>query len=199
MLKKVFVLPIFVVLILLVSCNGGDKKNETTQNGKDTTAQKETVEKEATAKELVSATAKPDSTESEEVDFEGIGKVQSFKGGDWKKTGNENYSKALDMTVIMQSQSGDLTEQINDYVDSYIDVNKRDAPKYEVTGKAQGEIKGVKCVRVDGKFDNGTAYVTRDYLFFTKAKVGVLMCRVAKANESKLNAYVDYIASSYQK
>ena len=148
---------------------------------------------------MVNTTAKPDSVETEEVDFQGIGKIQSFKGGDWKKSGNENYSKALDMTIIMQGQPGDLTEQINDYVDSYIDVNKRDAPKYEMTGKEEGEIKGVKCVRLDGKFDNGTAYITRDYLFFTKSKVAVLMCRVAKTNESKLNAYVDYMAASYQK
>jgi uncharacterized protein YggL (DUF469 family) len=197
MYKKIFTLSFVVALATLFSCSNSDSKSTTTE--KVETEKTEAVEKEAPVKQLVSVTAKPDSIEIEQVDFQGIGKLQSFKGDHWKKSGNENYCEAFDMTIIMQSQSGDLTEQVNDYVDAFIDANKRDAPKYEVTGKEEGDINGVKCVRVVGKFDNGTAYVTRDYLFFTKAKVAILMARVAKTNESKLNAYVDYMASSYQK
>ncbi len=48
-------------------------------------------------------------------------------------------------------------------------------------------------------FNNGTEYLTRDYLFFTSDKSGVLQVRVAKKNEDKLQPITDYMAASFKK
>lgn len=201
MYRIVVIFSLIAALTGFNACSDNKAKTEPSdQTEKEDADQGEkTNPKQPDVKQLVGANSKPDSTEFEETDFVGTGKIELPKGTNWEKTGNELYNKAMDMTIITQGQPGDFTGQINDYVDSYIDVNKRDAPKYEVVQKEEGEVKGIKCVRLDGKFDNGTAYLTRDYIFFTNEKVAVLMCRIAKKNEGQLNGFIDYIASSYQK
>lgn len=151
------------------------------------------------SKPLISAAQKPADITFEVTDFEGNGKIEMPTGEKWEKNGTEYYNADMDMTIFTQSQSDIFPDQMKEYTDSYIEVNKRDAPKYEVVQTEEGEINSIKAVRVDGKFNNGTAYVTRDYLFFTGDKVLLLMARAEEKNAQTLNETIDYIASSVKK
>lgn len=102
-----------------------------------------------------------------------------------------------DGTVIMlQAQDGVPPSLLDQYVSSYDEVQKRDAPKYAGTATTKGQVGGNPAVRVEGTFDNGTAFVTRDYLVFVKNKVVALSARTPKPNAPALPGIVDHVARS---
>lgn len=149
---------------------------------------------------LITSVPKPNGVTFESSDFGGMGKAEFPKGNDWQKMGNEYYNEKLDMTILVQSQQGfDIHRQISSFTDSYIEINKKDAPKYEVIKNEEGSVNSIKTVRIDGKFNNGTSYVTRDYLFFTENRVVILMSRIAEKNSKELNPLIDYIAGTVKK
>lgn len=109
----------------------------------------------------------------------------------------DNQLEGKDGTVIMlQSQDGIAPEQIDDYLASYDEVQKRDAPKYAGVSTTKGTLGGAVAARVEGTFDNGTAFVTRDFLVFTKGKVVLLGSRTPKANAAALPGVIDHVARS---
>ena len=111
----------------------------------------------------------------------------------------DNQVEGADGTVIMlQAQSGIGTDQMNDYLASYIDEQKRDAPKYANGATTKGTISGVPAARVQGTFDNGTKFVTRDYVLFTKHGVVMIGGRTPAPNAAQLDGLVDYMAHSYK-
>lgn len=98
---------------------------------------------------------------------------------------------------MVQNQSGDFREQIAEYIESFVEVNNRDAPKSWTRKKEEGVVNRTRAVKIDGKFDNATAYVTRDYLYFAPAKaVSIIVC-VPSKNADQLGI-ADYIASAYK-
>ncbi|HKE19206.1 MAG TPA: hypothetical protein VKB80_30230 [Kofleriaceae bacterium] len=102
-----------------------------------------------------------------------------------------------DGTVVMlQAQDGITVEQRDDYLASYNDVQVRDAPKYQRVAQDVGDVAGAPGARVEGKFDNGTAFVTRDYLLFKGGKVVIVGGRTPAPGAAQLAPLVDHMAAS---
>ena len=192
-MKKI--ISIFLLLsIVFMSCKGsGDKKTTDGQNSK------MDDKKESNQSNLVDKVKSPDGVSFERQNFEGIGTIELPAGSDWVKDGNTIRNEKWDCTIVTQSHSGDMLGIEKDYLDSYNDVNKRDAPKWNRGKEELGTIEGISVARVEGNFNNGTAYATRDYIFFTKNKVAMIQCRIAETNKNNLADLIDYIAASYKK
>lgn len=126
-----------------------------------------------------------------------FGSVEVPAGAGWEVV--DNQVEGADGTVIMlQAQDGIGPELLDDYLASYDDVQKRDAPKYAGKGSTKGAVGGAVAARVEGSFDNGTKFVTRDYLIFTKGKVVVLGARTPEPNAAALPGLIDHVARSLQ-
>ena len=122
-------------------------------------------------------------------------------GTGWERSDGpplEVSNEAEKITVMVQYQAEVPAEARDEYVTAFIGVNTKDAPKYQVTGKTNGALPGGQAARVDGTFDNGTAFATRDYLVFAKGGVGSVMVRGPSASTDKVHALADAVASSYR-
>lgn len=126
-----------------------------------------------------------------------FGSVELPQGEGWSVDGNQ--AEGPDGVVIMmQAQDGIGPELIDDYLASYDDVQKRDAPKYERKAQDKGAVAGQIAARVEGAFDNGTKFVTRDFLIFSKGKVVLLGSRLPTEHAAKLPGIIDHVARSLQ-
>ena len=154
-------------------------------------------------KALLGDVTAPEDIKWVEQSHSNLKSYQSPSGEGWKKSGNGDDLKFVHkkdrVTILLKRQGGIGADLRDEYTDSYIDVNKRDAPKYAVTKKQAGSLSGSVGMRVDGTFDNGTAYTTRDYLVFRGGAVVMMMARAPTKNSAKLHAIVDYMASSISK
>lgn len=111
----------------------------------------------------------------------------------------ENRIEGPDGTVIMpQSQDGITPDLIDDYLTSFDEVQKRDAPNYAEKVRSKGTVGGAIAARVEGTFDNGTKFVTRDFLVFTKGKVVLIGARTPESNAAALPAVIDHAARTLQ-
>ncbi|MGE0788056.1 MAG: hypothetical protein AB7S26_20460 [Sandaracinaceae bacterium] len=110
--------------------------------------------------------------------------------------GSSYYEEASDTTVMIQIQSGVPALARGPYVEGMVGANERDAPGYAVTGRADGSIAGVPAARIDGTFDNGTAYATRDYVVFTGGNAVAIMARAPTAGADTMHAVVDAVAAT---
>lgn len=131
----------------------------------------------------------------------GIGSVEIPTGEGWEKSPGaaiQVQHEALDITVMVQQQAGIPADARSEYLSSLIDVNKRDAPKYEVLGNTEGQVNQHPAGRVDGKFDNGTAYATRDYVLFVKNAALAIMVRGPLDKSADVKAIADRMALSFQ-
>jgi hypothetical protein len=61
-----------------------------------------------------------------------------------------------------------------------------------------GQVNGLTTARTTGSFNNGTAMVTRDYLFFAPNNTILFQSRVVAEHASEL-ALTDYLASTFRK
>jgi hypothetical protein len=151
-------------------------------------------------KELIGKISAPAGTSFERKDFEGMGTIELPAGPGWQKEGNSWYNEKLDMTIVIQSHtSEDMSKMTNAYLNSYNDVNKRDAPNWKRGNEQPGTINGMPGARTEGSFNNGTPYVVRDYLFFAPNRTAIIQCRIAEKNKEQLAGMIDYIARSFQK
>lgn len=100
--------------------------------------------------------------------------------------------------IMMQSQDGITPDEVDDYLVSYNEVQQRDAPKYARKAETKGTIGGQPGARVEGSFDNGTKFATRDFLIFTKGKVVLLSARIPEEHAAKLPPVIDHVARSLQ-
>ena len=126
--------------------------------------------------------------------------VQIPGGDDWtaEKTGPLTvHSDKLDVTILLQHQSGIEPDQLGEFIDLVRDSNKRDAPKYSDQPAAKGSIAGHPGARIDGEFDNGTAYVTRDYLVISPKGASSLMTRGPKTDAARVRAIADHVAATF--
>lgn len=114
-------------------------------------------------------------------------------------TVTDNQVEGPDGTVIMsQSQDGITPDLIDDYLTSYDEVQKRDAPNYAEKNRAKGTVGGAVAARVEGTFDNGTKFVTRDFLVFTQGKVVLLSARTPETHAAALPAVIDHAARTLE-
>jgi hypothetical protein len=171
---------------LLAACsNNGNKSDNNTSGG---------------GNELTGKTPAPAGVTFERKNFEGLGTIELPAGSGWEANGNAIYNEKLDMTVEIKSHaSDDMSAMVDEYLESYDDVNKRDAPNWKRSSKQPGTINGMPGARVEGSFNNGTAYVVRDYLFFAPKKTVIIQCRITDTNKDKLQPLIDYIAGSFKK
>jgi hypothetical protein len=102
------------------------------------------------------------------------------------------------VVIMLQAQDGIEPDQVDDYLSSYDDVQKRDAPKYARKDQSKGSVAGKPAARVEGTFNNGTAFVTRDFLIFSKGKVVMLGSRIPAEHAAKLPGLIDHVARSLQ-
>lgn len=197
MKRKFFLFTLLsAATIMISSCGGGDAKKTSGDNTSSATTE---ADKKAFGKSLVDAPSAPADAAFTVRDFEGMGTMPFPSGTDWQQDGNKRYNEKLDMTIVTQSQDGSMLDMQEEYVQSYIENNFRDATNYKLGNRDKGTVNGVAANRVTGSFNNGTEYITRDYLFFTNDKSGVLQVRIAKKNEDKLQPITDYMAASFKK
>jgi hypothetical protein len=135
------------------------------------------------------------------ADASGVGTVEVPAGEGWAKDAAgmlQVQNEKLDVTAMVQVQPAVPPEARDQFISSFIDANKRDAPKYEVVAQAVGGVGKNVAGRVDGKFDNGTAYATRDYVLFAKGSALALMVRGPAAKAADVQAVADHMAMSFQ-
>lgn len=128
----------------------------------------------------------------------GVGTIELPTGGGWEVADGEATHADKDITVMLQGQAGIAPDQAADAVQLIVDANTRDAPKYAVASRTEGIVAGQPGARVDGSFDNGTAYVTRDYVFVGPGGMVAVMARAPTANAAEMGQVVDHIAASFE-
>lgn len=192
-MKHRLVIALASSLVLVAACG----KKEEAAAGKPGAADKAGTAGKAAApaKDLADA-AEPAGVTWTRVE-QPFGSLELPSGKGWEIV--ENQLQGDDGTVIMmQSQDGIDADVMSEYLASYDDVQKRDAPKYAGKGSTKGTLAGAPAARVEGTFDNGTAFVTRDYLVFTKQKVVMISARTPATNAAALPGLVDHAARSLQ-
>jgi hypothetical protein len=115
----------------------------------------------------------------------------------WNLVGTQVEGKD-GIVITMQVQDGITPDLIDEYLASYDEVQKRDAPKYAGTSSTKGTVSGAVAARVEGRFDNDIAFVTRDFLLFTKNKVVVIGGRVPEASAGVLPGIIDHAVRTLQ-
>jgi hypothetical protein len=171
---------------------GGQAAEKATQASAEQTAAK-------TEPALIAGAAPgPAGFQWQRTDVSGAGSVEVPTGEGWTKEGTEVHSEKLGITAMVQVQPAVPPEARGQYLSSLVDVNKRDAPKYEVTAQAEGAVAQIVAGRVDGKFDNGTAYATRDYVLFAKGSAVAVMVRGPVAKVADVQAVADHMAVSFR-
>lgn len=199
MTRQLIVMVASALTGLMIACGGKDAENKSAQSAAvETDAVAD--DKEADGRVLVAdEVAAPAGFTFERKDLEGIGTIDLPTGKDWTNEGNTYYNESLDMTVNIQSQAANNLDVVEDYTQSYVDNNHRDAQAYKETNRDIGQVNGYVAAMVAGTFNNGQPYVTKDYLFFTPEKTVVLQARVNENDKDKLEALVDHMASSLKK
>jgi hypothetical protein len=131
----------------------------------------------------------------------GFGSVELPEGEGWVRgpdDGLELINQKLDITVMITTQPDVGADSRGEYMDTFMLTNKRDVPKYEVVGRHDGLVKRLPAGRLDGRFDNGTAYVTRDYVLFARQGAFVVMVRGPLALIAQVRQLADRIAHSFE-
>jgi hypothetical protein len=128
----------------------------------------------------------------------GIGTVELPTGPAWQQSGNRLYNEELGLVIVIQNQPEGMAGYETVYLDSYNDVNIRDAPAWERGPEVLGQVAGVVTARTTGRFHNGTAMVTRDYIFFAENNTVIFQSRVPATHAASLDL-LDYLASTFRK
>jgi hypothetical protein len=131
----------------------------------------------------------------------GVGSVELPTGEGWTNGSGEiteAIHEKLDITVILGTQPDVGADSRTEYMQLLAGNNKRGAPKYEVLGRRDGQINQRAAALLDGTFDNGTAYVTRDYVVFANQAAFVIMVRGPVARTNDVRAIADHVAMSFQ-
>ncbi len=121
--------------------------------------------------------------------------VEVPSGGDWKddNDGPGVSSDELGIVVWVKKQEGVEAALLADYAASYIENNKQDAPKYALGDKKAGKVAAHPAMRIDGSFDNGTAFATRDYIVMKGGNALIVMVRGPVAARATVQAIADRV------
>lgn len=101
------------------------------------------------------------------------------------------------IVMVLQSQPM-AAVKMDRFLTAYLAMQKRDGANYVNTALVKGTVAGEPAARVEGTIDNGTKFVTRDYLVFTKDKVVVIGARIPEANAAKLPPLLDHVVRTLQ-
>jgi hypothetical protein len=183
----------FVLVGLLILALGGTacKKKEAEQgaSGSGSSASATGGSGEAATKELA------ESSEPEGITWKRIevpmGSLELPIDPGWNLVGIEVHGKD-GIVITLQEQAGIAPAQLDDYLASYQEVQRRDAPKYATKAVTKGTVGGEIAARVEGTFDNGEAFVTRDFLVFAKGKVVLIGARMPTASAAVLPGIIDH-------
>ncbi len=102
-----------------------------------------------------------------------------------------------DLVLVLQAQEGVTPDQQATYLKQYGKLQARDARGYRAKAH-MGTLRGDPAIRIEGTFDNGTKYVTREYLVFAKDKVIALSAHIPAVNADKLPGIIDQVARTLQ-
>ena len=130
--------------------------------------------------------------------LEGIGTIEWPSGPEWEGTGNQLYNDKLGLVLLIQNQIQSFGGREQAYLESYNQVNLRDAPNWERGPEQVGQVGGMAAASTSGRFHNGTPMVTRDYLFFAAFTTVLLQSRVPASHADAL-AITDYLASTFRR
>lgn len=125
-----------------------------------------------------------------------FGSLEVPAGAGWKLAADQ--VTAPDQTSITIYTANITPERLDELLDSYIEQQRHELPKYARTGHRKGTIGGDIAVRIEGSFDGGTKFITRDYLRFKFGKVVSISSRTPATNAAALPAIVDYVVASVQ-
>lgn len=101
------------------------------------------------------------------------------------------------IVMVLQSQPMPAVK-MDRFLTAYLAMQKRDGANYVNTALVKGTVTGEPAARVEGTIDNGTKFVTRDYLVFTKDKVVVIGARIPEASAAKLPPVLDHVVRTLQ-
>lgn len=101
------------------------------------------------------------------------------------------------IVVVMQSQDW-AADKMDKFLTGFTKMQAEQSPKYEGKATERGQVSGQPAARIEGAFDNGAKFVTRDYLVFTKGKVVVIGARAPEAAAARLPGLVDHAVRSLQ-
>jgi hypothetical protein len=146
---------------------------------------------------LATPPPQPDLTFSRQS-LEGIGTIEVPSSPEWERKGNQFYNPALGMVITIQNQINGFGGHELAYLESYNEVNLRDAPNWERGPEQLGQLANHVAARTSGRFDNGTAMVTCDYIFFAPFTTVFLQSRVP-AEHAEALALTDYLASTFRR
>jgi flagellar basal body L-ring protein FlgH len=182
-----------IVVLLSLSILGAasckKKRDDQTGSGATTAAKTGSGATSAAKAELADA-AEPAGVTWKRIEMP-FGSLELPVDPGWNLVGTEVQGQN-GIVITMQSQDGITPEQLDDYLASYDEVQKRDAPKYVGTSTTKGTVSGAVAARVEGTFDNGTAFVTRDFL------VAAIGARIPKANAAALPGIIDHAVRTLQ-
>ena len=185
-----------VACLALAACKGGDKPAPASSSENPASPGAKAA---PAGVDLLAGAKVPDGTTltARPVPF---GTLSLPTGKGWETSdGTPLQVESEDGTVLMlQGQDGIEPSQLDEYLASYDEVQKRDAPKYAEVARTKGTVAGEAAARVEGTFDNGTKFKTRDYVVITrKGKVAMIMGRApVGAAADRLPGLVDAIAAS---
>lgn len=145
---------------------------------------------------LVANTAGPAGYAWQPASIPNVGSYELPSGGKWEKSGLGASNDELDFTIMVQVQGGIEAGDRSDFVKAVVDANKRDAPKYELLSQQEGQVNKIVAARIDGKFDNGTAYATRDFILIRNHMALAFMVRGPLAKQTEVQAVADHMAAS---
>jgi len=146
--------------------------------------------------ELVPADIRPPAVASFKRVEKPFGTIEIPDGMGWQESGDQ--VRHPDGTVItVQTRPGVKPARLDEYLASYDEVQRHDAPKYTARRTTKGQLAGNVAARVEGTFDNGTRLITRDYVIITNRNVVVAVSgRAPSTNGAPLVLLVDYVARS---
>jgi len=202
MRKQGWVAAAIVVAVALLGCKKAKQLTGRAEEGtKQASGEQKSGEPKAQPALVVGAAPGPAGIQWQRTNHGGVGSVEMPSGAGWTKESGpafEMHNEKLDITAMLQVQPAVPADARSEYLSSLIEVNKRDAPKYAVVAKAEGGVGPNVAARVDGKFDNGTAYATRDYVLFVKGAALALMVRGPVARTADVQSIADHMAMSYR-
>lgn len=187
-MKKI--ITVILVSALLAACGGNSEKNRTDNTSNSSTGN-------SNSKELITDTKAPEGISFQRKTF---GKV-SFEmptGADWEVDGKQIYNNKTGMVIQVQNQPDGFQDQQEDFAASYNDNNTRDAKGWKLSKQEFGTIKKLPAAASAGTFNNGTAFVVRDFIFFGDTYTSLLQVRVPEKDKELLVPMADYIAHTYQ-
>ena len=106
------------------------------------------------------------------------------------------YDEQTGAIIRIQRQLDVRAQSRVRYTESFVDVNRRDAPGYELLQLEYGSLGSLPVARTQGCFDDDEQYYTRSYVIFTKGTAVMVMGRAPVPARELLTNVLDAMAGS---